>query len=462
MKDIISTLTEEEIHNNFEALTDEFVEELVVLLYNSDITLAEKVYAEMQSKLDEEELVSDLIGCLDKIKDLGPLKEYLRSHAEYITEEDEAETLFWLFCDRKDKDEAEYWRNQIENSNDFNKAKQHYEAFFAVEKLSEKIINEEEKLYFTYSDEIISRVVQHNNKVIDVILKQLQSSDIDSEEQKIIYSLLKFADENTGPETEQIISHLPGIKLSATNRLFLINILLKKGNIEEALSLYNSEYKGCINEIAEHKGSFQEIGKTLVLLKENNALSESHSEEYKTLIKSYSGADFSNFAAPLYSLDSIKEFLQQENNDGNISSNQLAMIMAYNGRIKEALAVLEKGNEENAHIIWRLICLLSIENKELFFECLESKLSKQASKAELLLKMAGYYLTEDMDLAKKCIKEAEKLIPDLNIYFQNIYGKETALLYYKAGDVSAFKATYAGIDSLLARIQLLNTASALA
>lgn len=459
MKDVISILIKEEINNNFDILTDEFIEELVVLLYNSNVNLGEKIYAEMQSKLDEEELISDLIACLDKIKNLAPFKEYLKSYAEDIANMDEAETLFWLFCEREDKNEAEYWLNQIKKGQDFNKAKQYYEAFFFLEELCGKIVTEKEKLYFSYSYDVINKVIKHDNEIINTIFKQLKSSDTDSEKQIIIYSLLKFAENNIGLEVEKILKELSSHKMSTTNKLFLINILLKKDKINEALGLYHNEFQTCINKIIDHKKGFLEIGETLSLLNKNNALLEIHSQDYIRLINSYDGADFSNFASPLYSLDSIKEYLQKQNDNGSISANNFAMILAQNGQVKEALAVLEKGKDEYSHKIWRLICLMCIENKQLFFECLENDLSKTSSKAELLLKMANYHLTENLNLSKECMKNAEKLIPELYIYFQNLSKKELALLYFKIGDLDNFKQTYKNIDSLLAKIELLNTVS---
>lgn len=62
---------------------------------------------------------------------------------------------------------------------------------------------------------------------------------------------------------------------------------------------------------------------------------------------------------------------------------------------------------------------MTFENKELFFECLEDDLSYTAAKAESLLKMAGYYLTKNVELSKECIKKAKNLVPELYIYFQN-------------------------------------------
>ncbi|MCS4304078.1 hypothetical protein [Chryseobacterium sp. BIGb0232] len=456
MKEIISTLTKEEVENNFNVLTDEFVEELVVLLYNSDVILGEKIYAEMQSKLDEEELISDLIACLNKIKNIAPFKEYLKSYTEDIVDMDEVETLFWLFCERGDKDEATYWLDQIEEGQDFNKAKQYYEAFFSIEELCKKIITGEEKLYFSYSHDVINKVIMYDNEVVDIILKQLESSDVDSEKQTITYSLLHFADNNTGSEAEKILKELSTQKLSISNKLFLINILLKNGKTGEALDLYHNEFQTCINEIIDHKKGLHEIGETHMLLNEKDALLETHSHDYIRLINSYEGADFSSFVSPLYSLTGIQEYLQKQNRNDNISANNYAVILARNGHIKEASAVLEKGKDEYSHKIWRLICLMCMDNKQLFLECLENDLCNITTKAELLLKMADYYLTKDIDLSKDCIKKAEKLIPELYIYHQNIYKKEMALLYYKIGDTASFKETYRSIDSLLAKIELLN------
>lgn len=456
MKEVISILTKEEVENNFNILTDEFVEELVVLLYNSDVILGEKIYAAMQSKLDGEDLISDLIGCLHKIKNLDPFKEYLKSYAEDIVDMDEAETLFWLFCERGDRDEATYWLNQIEEGQSFNKAKQYYEAFFSIAELCEKIITEEEKLYFSYSHDVINKVIKHDNEAVNIILEQLKSSNADSEKQTISYSLLQFADNNTGSEAEKILKELSIGKLSIPNKLFLINILLKKGKTGEALDLYHHDFKTYINEMIDHKKGFHEIEETHKLLHENNALSEAYSQDYIRLINSYDGADFSSFVSPLYSLASIQEYLQTQNSNDNISANNYAMILAQNGGIKEASAVLEKGKDEYSHKIWRLICLMCIENKQLFLECLENDLCNITTKAELLLKMADYYLTEDIELSKNCIKKAEKLIPELYIYHQNIYKKQIALLYYKIGDKASFNKTYKSIESLLAKIELLN------
>lgn len=456
MKDIISILTKEEVDNNFNILTDEFVEDLVVLLYNSDVILGEKIYAAMQSKLDGEDLISDLIGCLHKIKNLGPFKEYLKSYTEDIVDMDEAETLFWLFCERGDRDEATYWLNQIEEGQSFNKAKQYYEAFFSIDELCKKIITEEEKLYFSYSHDVIHKVIKYDNEAVNIILKQLKSSDADSEKQTITYSLLQFANNNTGSEAENILKELSAGKLSIPNKLFLINILLKKGKTGEALDLYHNEFQACINEIIHHKKGFHEIGETHLLLNENDALLEAHSQDYIRLINSYDGADFSSFVSPLYSLAAIQEYLQEQNSNDSISDSNYAMILARNGHIKEASAVLEKGKDEYSHKIWRLICLMCMDNKQLFLECLENELCNITTKAELLLKMSDYYLTKDIDLSKDCIKKAEKLIPELYIYYQNIYKKQTALLYYKMGDTASFKETYKSMDSLLAKIELLN------
>lgn len=171
MKNVIITLLKKDVKNNFDDLTDEFMEELVVLSYNSDVDLGEKIYGEMQSKLDDEDLVDELMSCLDKIKDLTPFKEYLKSHVDYLN--DEAETLLWLFSERGNEDEALFWLNQIKEEETFNEAKQYFETFFSLEELCEKIINETEKLNYKYSYTIIDKVIKQDNQVIITILRQL-------------------------------------------------------------------------------------------------------------------------------------------------------------------------------------------------------------------------------------------------------------------------------------------------
>lgn len=253
---------------------------------------------------------------------------------------------------------------------------------------------------------------------------------------------------------ENILEKLATYNLSTVNKLFLINVLLKKEKIDKAKVLYQNEFQNYINDVINNKEiSFFEIKETLHLLNKNNALLEIHSQDYRRLIDAYSGPDFSDFVSPLYSLQGIKNYLQKETKIGNISANDFAMILAQNKRFKEALAVLEQGQEKNADTIWRLICLMTVENEELFFECLENKLAYKEAEVELLIKAANYYLP------KENIKKAKRLIPELSVYHQNIYKKEIALLCYKNDDIKGFKKNYKDIASLLVRIELLNTTS---